>query len=415
MSTAAATVHTILAPSGADRWSNCLGALAACKGLPERPAGDAAQLGSAKHALGEWCLKNPEAQTADAHVGQSWFLDATGSMVAIAPTIDAYQFEIDDTFADHVNTYIEYVRSRPGVKSFETWVSTADIFGVPGQGGTIDCLNLIAAERQIEIIDAKFGYVPVSAKHRQLRIYGAAALSLYDLSGDWDTVRCTIVQPQDVSEPVKSEVFTRAEIETFVADLAPRARKAWELYQNPPADLLKYLTPSDEACAWCPISGQCKARTDRIVGMFQDVTATTPDVVLLSDERIGQLYRETADIVEWAKSIAAEAESRALRGVHIPKHKLVWGRKGKRMWLDAHTGDVASILNMTLGEDDMYAPRKLVSPTQAEAALKKALAPALYAQIAPFVTQSDPQLRLVPEAAKGDAVTVAKVEFGVVT
>lgn len=415
MSTVAEKVHSILSPSGADRWSTCVGALAACKGVAESPSGPAAQLGTAKHALGEWCLTHPHMQTVDAHCGQTWYLDDSGHMVTVKPHANSYEFEIDDEFCDHVNMYVDYCNSRPGIKTYESWVSTAHIFGVAGQGGTIDCKHLNAAAREIEIIDAKFGYVPISAKHRQLRIYGAACLSLHDLDGEWDTVRCTIVQPQDKSEPIKSEVFTRAEIEAFVADIAPKARKAWELYQNPPADLLKYLTPSDEACAWCPIAGTCVARTERIVNMFEVVTGTTPDVVLLSDERIAQLYTETADIVEWAKAIAAEAESRALRGVAIPEHKLVWGRKGRRVYIEGSEAPVTGVLEMALGEDDMYQPRKLVSPTQVEAALKKANAPGLYAQIAPYVTQSDPKLRLVPLTAKGDPVTVAKVEFGVVS
>lgn len=409
MSTAQGTVHSILSPSGADRWSTCLGSLAACKSAPESPDSAASLLGTAKHALGEYCLKNPGMQTPDAHVGQTWYLDDAHDMVAIRPSKDAYQFEIDDEFADHVNMYVNYVNSRPGTKTYETWVSTAHIFGVPGQGGTIDCKILIPEERQIEIVDAKFGFVPVSAKHRQLRIYGSAALTLHDLEGDWDTVRCTIIQPQDSLEP-KSEVFTRAEIEAFIADLRPNAQKAWELYSNPPADLLKHLTPSDEACAWCPIGEKCVARTERIVNMFDEVNAVTPDIVLLSDERIAELYAKSADIAEWAKGIAAEAEARALRGVHIPEHKLVWGRKGHRKFAEGSEAEVEGVLGLTLG-DDMYLPRKLVSPTQAEDALKKAKAKGLYASLAPYVTQADPKLRLVHQSAKGEAVTVAPVQF----
>lgn len=395
-----ASVHSILSPSGADRWSTCLGALAACKGITETRSSEAAALGSAKHQHSERLLREPYERLCDHAVGTT-------------TTFDGFEFVIDDDFADHVNVYLAYVRSRPGVKRYEVRISTEHIFGVPNQGGTIDCEHLDAAKREIEIIDAKFGYVPISAKHRQLRIYGAAALTLHDLEGEWDTVRCTVVQPQD-SPPIKSEVFTRAQIEDFIADIKPKAQKAWELYQNPPADLLKYLTPSDEACNWCPIAGPCAARANRITNMFANVTAVEPDVVLMTDARIAKLYTETADIVEWAKAIAAEAESRALRGVRIPDHKLVWGRKGKRVYAEGTEDNVRGVLEMALGEDDMYLPRKLVSPTQAEAALKTANAPALYAQLIPFVTQSDPKLRLVPETAKGDAVTVTKVEFEVV-
>jgi hypothetical protein len=50
---------------------------------------------------------------------------------------------------------------------------------------------------------------------------------------------------------------------------------------------------------------------------------------------------------------------------------------------------------------DTYEPRTIISPTEAEKLLKKD-----YAPLASLVTQSDPQLRLVPLAHKGDAVKI---------
>lgn len=396
--------HSVLSPSGADNWGNCVGALAACKSLPKRRDSEPAAKGTAKHKMSEYILTGP--------------YPTRGATFAVGSTVkaDGFEFVVDDEFADHVEMYVNYANSRTGRKFFESRISTSHIFGVPNQGGTIDCKVLNDAERQIEIIDAKFGYIPIGAKHRQLRIYGSATLDLHDMEGEWDTVRCTIVQPQDLIEPIKSHVYTRAEIEAFIVEFAPIAKKAWELYENPPADLLKYLTPSDEACAWCPLAEVgCVARNNHIVNMFDDVSAKTPDIVLMTDAQLGELYPKVADIAEWAKQITAEAEARAQLGATIPEHKLVWGRKGKRKYVEGSEPVVRGVLEMALGADDMYEPRKMLSPTKVEDALKKAKAPALYAQIAPFVTQSDPKLRLVPLTAAGDAVTVTKVEFGVVS
>lgn len=396
--------HAILSPSGSDRWGSCVGSLAACKSITGRNSSRAAALGTAKHAVAEWILTGPDPDR--------------GATCVTGYTIerDGFEFEIDDEFADHVETYCNYVNSRTGRKFFESRVSTAHIFGVPNQGGTIDCKHLDYANREIEIIDAKFGFIPVGAEHKQLKIYGAACLILHDMEGDWDTVRTTIVQPQDVSEPVKTHVYTRAEIEQFIVEFAPIAQEAFRLYDNPPVDLLRYLTPSPAACQWCPAADLgCVARTNQNIGMFEDITKVTPDSVLLSDEQLGELYPKLPEVIAWAKALTEEAEARALRGTSIPGNKLIYGRKGRRAYLVGAEKQVEGVLEMALGADDMYVPRKLVSPTQAEAALKAANAPGLYAQIAPFVTQSEARLKLVPLATKGDAVTVAKVEFGVVS
>ena len=64
-------------------------------------------------------------------------------------------------------------------------------------------------------------------------------------------------------------------------------------------------------------------------------------------------------------------------------------------------------LGLVLPPEKMYEPRELISPTQAEALLKKK-----YASVAGFVTQSDPQLRLVPLDHKGEAVSIQP--FGLV-
>jgi hypothetical protein len=57
---------------------------------------------------------------------------------------------------------------------------------------------------------------------------------------------------------------------------------------------------------------------------------------------------------------------------------------------------------VTALSDDAYEPRTIISPTEAERLLKKTR----YEPLAKYVTQSDPQLRLVPLAHKGEAVKI---------
>lgn len=392
--------HATLSPSGSDTWAECVGALAATKHIKRERTSQAAALGTCKHELSEYILTGPYPyRGATFKVGQT--MEA-----------DGFKFEVDDEFADHVEAYVNYCNSRQGQKSYEVYLNAEHLFSVPDQGGTSDCIHRDASIGEIEVIDAKFGYIAVGAKHRQLLIYGAAALLLYDLEGDWRTVRTTIVQPQDFAEPVKSHVYTRAEVEAFIEEIRPIARKAYELYHNPPADLLKYLTPSPTACAWCPLAEVgCVARNGMIANMFDDVSTKNPDVVLMTDAQLGELYPKLPDIKEWVNQLTEEAQRRALLGTNVPGNKLIYGKRGRRAYVEGSEDSVQGVLSMALGEDDMYAPRKLVSPTQAEAALKAANAKNLYAMLEPFVTQSEPRLKLVPNATKGDAVTIAKVEF----
>lgn len=404
------SVHTVLSPSGADRWTACLGALAACKSVGPSPDSPASLLGSAKHAISELVLTHPEQQTVHAMVGQTWHLNVATKELERVPSEGCYTFDIDDEFADHCAVYIDYVNSRPGKKRHEVFVSAEHVYGVSNQGGTIDTEHLDFVAREIEIIDAKFGFIPVGAEHKQLRIYGSCSLTLHDLEGEWDTVRCTVVQPQD-DPPVKSEVYTRAQIDEFVAWLRPLAQTAYALWSTPPVNLARHLTAGPVQCAWCPISEQCVARNQRIANLFEDTTAKNPDVVLMTDAQLAELFPLLPDIQEWARGIAAEAERRANLGTKIPAHKLIYGRKGPRKYIEGTEESARGVLEMALGEADMYQPRKLVTPTAAEEALKKAGAPALYATLKPFVTQNPARLKLVPETTKGEAVIVTPVTF----
>jgi len=109
---------------------------------------------------------------------------------------------------------------------------------------------------------------------------------------------------------------------------------------------------------------------------------------------VGQL-----DEIEAAVSdFRSEALRRAKMGVEIPGQKLVYGNRGKRKWTDER---MAEVKLYKLLKADTYEPRTIISPTEAEKLLKKD-----YAPLASLVTQSDPQLRLVPLAHKGDAVKI---------
>jgi hypothetical protein len=113
------------------------------------------------------------------------------------------------------------------------------------------------------------------------------------------------------------------------------------------------------------------------------------------------VYAQLDEIESAVKDFREEALRRAKLGVIVDGQKLVYGNKGRRVWVDKKK--VESALGMVLDPATMasiYEPREIVSPTQAEKILK-----AGYSVVKDLVTQSEPQLRLVPLDHKGEAVT----------
>jgi hypothetical protein len=121
----------------------------------------------------------------------------------------------------------------------------------------------------------------------------------------------------------------------------------------------------------------------------------------LDDHQIGVLYANLDEIESACSDFRSEALRRAKMGVEIEGQKLVYGNRGKRKWIESST--VAPNLELLLGER-AYEPRTVISPTEAERLLKSA--GVAYKTIEGYVTQTDPQLRLVPLAHKGEAVKI---------
>jgi hypothetical protein len=120
----------------------------------------------------------------------------------------------------------------------------------------------------------------------------------------------------------------------------------------------------------------------------------------LDDSSLGVVYAQLDEISAAITDFRAEALRRAKLGVVIDGQKMIYGNKGKRVWVDKAKAE--SMMQLLADPDKIYEPREIVSPTQAEKILKGE-----YRALADegLVTQSEPQLRLVPLTHKGEAVT----------
>lgn len=403
MSTVETSVHSILSPSGADRWSVCIGSLAATRDIPEdRTNNKPAALGSAKHTLSQWCIDH--GKTA-----------AEGAFAAkFTIHADGHDFKVDEEFIGHVQFALDVTNRLPGQKMTEVRLDTSEVLGVAGQGGTSDIVVIDYDTSTLTVLDYKFGWGRVRAfKNKQLMIYLCAARKRFGGLFDFENFKLVIVQPALNAVEGEDHTYTAADLDAFEKEIRPAAVLAYELYiaATPVPDervdpmgaaehtrlKLKYaeamgmvnanLHPSDKGCEWCPIAGSCAARTKRITDQFRDVSASAVAPVTLSDAELGKLAILVEDTMKpFMAEVMSELYKRALSG-NDPK-TLQWGmytgRDGHRRFIPEHKEAIATTLEMTLG-DDMWEERQLKSPTQIEASLKAAKAHALYAMVAPYV------------------------------
>lgn len=379
------SAHAVLAYSKAARWTRCTGSVALCKDIPDAPS-EAAALGTAKHQVTYWALCHTD-PTKTIGAGEIGGIECA----------DGYSFEIDQEFADHVNACLKHVRAIPGdLRLFELPLRKTAYLGLEDQGGTADVVIGDLKARVLNVGDHKFGYGRVDpVRNRQMMGYARSALEELDEFGtDYDTVRMWVFQPKRSAEPLRWECSVD-ELRALTDEWREPAQEAMRAYRG---EEQPKLTPSDEACEWCPARATCTARGGSIASMFPiDEPAPKADPMALA-HWLGRIDA----IEEWCRGVRAEALRRAVAGQEIPGYKLIEGRRGPRKWVDE---SVAAIL--LDGQIDPWV-KKLVTPTEAEKRLKKAGKD--YAEVAALVEQSPG----APSLARWDdsAPALPRTEFG---
>jgi hypothetical protein len=387
--------HSILAPSGSPRWLRCVGALYLSRGLPDIDEEYNAS-GTCSHWLLEWQLTNP---TLDL---DSWL----GKELTFGEN-PPFKFKIDEERLNRVRSCVNVINREPGEMLTEHRLDTTPVLGVPEQEGHSDIIKLYpeggAVIREhlhkgvLTVHDYKDGYLIVYAKdNTQGLIYLCAAMIEFSLVGEFNAFRFCIHQPK--LHHYDEWTYTRAELEAFMQLIRPVAALAYGIYhETVPFDPEEHLNAGEEQCTYCAVRGRCVARAKRIMSLFEPLIKRHE----LDDQSLGVVYAQLDEIEAAVTDFRAEALRRAKLGVIVDGQKLVYGNKGKRTWIDKKA--VEDALTMTIEPDVMarlYEPREIVSPTTAEKILKKG-----YEAVKDLVTQSEPQLRLVPLDHKGEAVT----------
>lgn len=370
--------HSILSPSGAHRWLECPGSLAACKHIKDETSVDAAS-GTLTHQMAQAFLTGSG--------------DNYGPCIGETVEVEGYKFEIDQERIDRVAAYCNAILREPGTLYVEQWLDLSAVLGIPDQGGTGDAIKLDYASSTIGVHDLKDGANIVHAKDNpQLILYGLGALHEYFILHDWKAVKVAIHQPR--MDHYDECTYTIEELYQWQHRLAQAGQAAYWLYEKGSAEqVMQALVPGHAQCHWCKIRHTCSARAQAVLDSFP-AAVEEPLVQMLDNTEIASALARVPEIENWCRDIRSEALKRALAGAALPGFKMVRGKKSARSWIDED--EAVAKLQLFLPPEDCYQPRKPVTPTAAEKALKKAGVE--MAVFAGLITQSDGSLSVVADS-----------------
>lgn len=382
--------HSLCSPSSAHRWTHCNGAPAFESFYPDESS-PFAQEGTDAHALAAHLL-DPKHNEAP----------ATGV--------------VPEENIEYVQEYVDFVRERTAgaaVLRIEHPLRIAQVTGEPNAKGTADCLAIVGT--QLKIIDLKFGRgVKVDAEDNdQLAIYALAALDEFLLVEEIKTVEVTIFQPR--LSHVSSMEYKVEELEALRAKYADNAERVITLKKSVDAGApipFAILTPTSSGCKFCKAKADCPALArcmTEATGI--DVGAAPVDVfpqVAIGDGVAMAKKLAVLDRIEaWANAVRARAYEMLDHGLPVPGFKLVQGRKGARKWTDEKA--VEAMLKDA--GDEIYT-KKLVTPTQAERLVKKAvLDKDTWEKVQEHITQPEGAPTIVPESDNRPAMPTSVDAF----
>jgi len=391
--------HAKLSPSSAHRWMRCPGAIREEANYPET-TNDAAIDGTHSHTLLEHCLKNPTIQPDD--------------LIGVTLSDHYGEFEVDQESMDRVRVALTYINERkyetPVSVRSEEQVDMGQILGREDLWGTADVQ--IVSDGVYEVIDYKDGHAPIDPDSPQLRLYAVGGAHEYrydDGSLPFTTIRQTIIQPR-LSNPIKTHETTPDELNTwFITELAEALRQV----DNPDAPLV-----AGTHCKYCRASGNCAAQAEQALKgaqvMFENVELAQQSADQnpneLSDDKIKEILEAKPVIMEFLKSVEAEAFRRFDTGHPVPGMKMVYSGKGRASWRD--DVDVEKALKgMKVPKSEIYRST-MVTPSQAkglkwknrkgeEMSLTKRQAEKLDNDL---ITKSKGNKMIVPESDRREAI-----------
>lgn len=305
----------------------------------------------------------------------------------------------------YVNSYCQFVQNHLDERDTLVVEGKVPLFYMPERNGYIDAG--IFHNQRVVVIDLKYGEgVSVSAfRNKQLATYARSIIE--SKRGEFDfnastAVTIIIFQPRVFrGEKVSTWEITLSELVKFTDEIAEVARAIedeWLLGLEGEDRVFTKFTPSFDNCRFCPAAGFCKAvENDNLDGLdvlqalangdelvdetalehylLGDVPPSAPEpnvmrAAELMDPATRVRYVDAAPrLRRWLDRLEEYTYARLASGhkEDAPGKKLVDGGAGQRYWNDEREAE--RLLRKHLTQDERM-PRKLISPAQAEEALK---------------------------------------------
>jgi len=329
----------IVGGSTAKRVMRCPGSVKLVQQMPPRPSSRYADEGTLCHTIMEAVLTQD--RQPEEFIGQT-LNDVTVTAELIETKIRPALEALDLIDPGREMTY-----------ECEAIVGFGD--ALPGVFGSADLVGRIGGTAIV--LDWKFGDgVDVAVEENpQAMFYAAAAMRTPKVAWAFKgatSIECIIVQPTAVV-PVKCWRITPHRIRDFERQLFAAVKEA----MGPDPSM-----QSGDHCRWCAAKPVCPLLTgavDRALKTsLQNINAT----------QLAAMLEQAPLIEEYLASARALAEQMLVEGIPVPGFKMVQ-KRAIRQWVN---DDEAKAALSRLGLDDTeLTVTKLVSPAQAEKALKK--------------------------------------------
>ena len=334
-----------LRPSSASRWIACPASAKLSALVPYQPAGEAAQIGTAIHALAETCFQLDSDPMK--FVGQE--------VDGITMTEENCDFAMQHLIAIWaIQDELGSVKVEQLFKLYETPQYTLQ--------GTADVVGI--SQDKLIIADLKTGRGYVDADSEQMKIYALGAL----MHNTW---RPTQVEFQ-IIQPHHGE---KRKYSMSVDELGVWEKEVLLPAINDAVSDAPRFNPSESACQWCPAKHICPAQKEQF-----DIVAALPDITVMPKEDIVSVMLsltptqisailDKAPLVEkFIDAVKEHATKQMEAGEVVPGWQLQ-PKRASRKWIDS-TAARQALTDAGLTDSQIF-ETELISPTQAEKLLAK--------------------------------------------
>lgn len=346
--------HARLSPSASSRWLRCPASVKFIESLDlTSKFNSSAKRGTMIHHIAEEILKGNSFEK-----GQSVHYGG-------ASVIEGYA---DSDMIDEANFYVEYIRNicnkdKNSEIQIEAIIDLSDIYPVKQEimHGYSDAV--IIENSNLHIVDLKTGANIVEAENNsQLMLYAYGSYLEHSVFNEIDNIVLHIVQNNKSTggDRTNSWSITPEDLIKWIEDVVKPASRCALVDDD------DNFVVGEVQCKWCPAVAYCeeanKKASQTVVDLFDEIDEVKKENGELSIQSITKFLADYKLIETLVKGYEDRLYNELLKGKSIEGYKLVTATKHKK-WVDEI--EAYNKLSSWCKLDDI-APRKLITPTQAE-------------------------------------------------